>query len=66
LFFATPELNAQTHAVRGTVSDAENGLTISGGSILIKNSKRGQTVDSNGHFNILANGNDILIFSRVG
>jgi TonB-linked SusC/RagA family outer membrane protein len=66
LFFATPELNAQAQAIRGTVSDAENGSAISGGSILIKNSKRGQTVDSNGHFNILANGNDILIFSRIG
>ncbi|MGZ3918586.1 MAG: carboxypeptidase-like regulatory domain-containing protein, partial [Flavisolibacter sp.] len=66
LFFATPEVKAQTNTVKGTVIDADNGAVISGGSIIIKSTKKGQTVDSNGHFSIVAPANGVLVISRVG
>ncbi len=61
----TPGLTRE-HTVTGTVKD-ENGEGLPGVSIMIKDTQRGTTTDTNGAFSIeIPNDNAVLIFSFVG
>lgn len=57
------------HAVRqnitGKITD-ENGLVISGVSVVIKGTKTGTSTDAKGNFSITAKAGDILVFSYTG
>lgn len=53
--------------VTGTITDASDGTTIIGASILLKGSKTGVISDVDGHFSIPVNSSkDILIVSYIG
>jgi TonB-dependent starch-binding outer membrane protein SusC len=62
--FGSMELIAQT--VRGTVTDAMDGTTLPGVSILVKGTTRGTTTDINGNYEINVAPTDILVFSFTG
>lgn len=66
MLFMGPVIYAQNKPVSGRVTDAENGAAIIGGSIKVKATTLGQSVDSSGHFTIQAPPNGILIFSCIG
>ena len=57
---------SQELTVSGTVTDAKSGEPIPGVNILVKNTSNGVTTDFDGHYEIQANQNDVLIFSFIG
>lgn len=60
-------LHAQTHAVQGTVKDAENGLGIPGATVLEQGTLNGTTTDFDGKYLInVSSPNATLEFSFVG
>jgi Ca-activated chloride channel family protein len=52
--------------IKGTVTAKEDGLSIPGVSVTIKNSRLGTTTDIDGKYQIEASDKDILVFSFVG
>lgn len=60
------QVSAQTVTVRGTVSSAEDGVTLPGASILVKGTTRGVTTDVEGNYQIQAEKGEILVFSFIG
>jgi iron complex outermembrane receptor protein len=57
---------AQEGNVTGVVTDASNGQTLPGVTILIKGTTTGTTTDMNGNYKISVNAGDVLVFSYVG
>ena len=58
-------LFAQTSLVKGTVMDS-GGTPLPGVDVVVKNSSRGVSTDSEGNFEIRAEQGDILVFSYLG
>ncbi len=59
--------NLSARTIKGTVTGAEDGLSIPGVSVVLKhNSSVGTTTDIDGRYSIAANTNDILVFSFIG
>lgn len=56
---------AQTRMISGTIMD-ENGQSIVGASVRIKNSQVGTVSDIDGNFSLQANPEDILVISFIG
>lgn len=52
--------------VTGTVTSADDGSTLPGVSIKLKNTDRGTVTDENGNYSIQAGPNDVLQFSFIG
>ena len=57
---------AQTGEVTGTVTDASDGQTLPGVTILIKGTTIGTTTDVEGNYTIMVEPDAILVFSYVG
>ena len=57
---------AQDETISGVVTSADDGLPLPGVNVYIKKSKTATTTDFDGKFIILANKNDIIVFSYVG
>ena len=58
---------AQNRTITGLVSDAKNGETLIGVSILVKGTQLGTSTDANGKFSIVVPGNNsILVVNYVG
>ncbi|MGJ1361465.1 SusC/RagA family TonB-linked outer membrane protein [Sphingobacterium spiritivorum] len=60
-----PEEKLQQMEIKGVVRDS-SGVTLSGVSVMNKQSKKGSSTTSNGTFTISASKGDILLFSFVG
>ncbi len=56
----------QTLRITGTVTDAGDGSTLPGVSILIKGTSQGTVTDINGRYELNANSNATLVFSFIG
>lgn len=56
---------AQTNAITGTVTDANNTL-LPGVTIVIKGTVQGTITDVNGNYTLSASNDDVLIFSFIG
>ncbi len=57
---------AQEGNVTGVVTDASNGQTLPGVTILIKGTTTGTTTDMDGNYKISVSAGDVLVFSYVG
>lgn len=57
---------AQNHEVTGTVTDAETGESLPGVNILIQGTTQGTTTGIDGEYEIIADSDDVLVFSYVG
>jgi iron complex outermembrane receptor protein len=57
---------AQSGPVTGTVTDASNGQTLPGVTVLVKGTTIGTTTDINGYYSINVEPNSTLVFSFVG
>src|SRR5690606_41843533 len=64
--WAVPREALAQQTVTGTVSSADDGATLPGVTIKIKNTDRGTTTNEDGIFNIEASPNDVLVFSFIG
>ena len=64
LFFSASAAVSQKLKVEGTVTG--DGILLPGVSISIKGNQIGAVTDFDGNFEILANKNDVLVFSYVG
>ncbi|MBI9054904.1 MAG: von Willebrand factor type A domain-containing protein [Bacteroidales bacterium] len=58
--------SVSARTIKGTVTAKEDGLSIPGVSVTIKNSRLGITTDIDGKYQIEASDKDILVFSFVG
>jgi len=60
-------VSAQNRSLSGVVSDAKNGATLIGVSILVKGTNQGTSTDANGKFSIAVPGNKaVLVINYVG
>lgn len=59
-------LFAQTIRVTGRVTDASDGTTLPGVTVMIQGTTRGTVTDANGNFSIDVASNGVLVFSYVG
>jgi TonB-linked SusC/RagA family outer membrane protein len=60
-------VSAQNRSLSGVVSDAKNGVTLIGVSILVKGTNQGTSTDANGKFSIAVPGNKaVLVINYVG
>ncbi len=67
LFVTSTAVLGQQRTISGTVTDAADGKTIPGVTILIKGTSNGTTTDINGHYTLRIDDNTkILIFSFMG
>lgn len=67
LLFLSAAAFGQTRNISGTVTDAADGKTIPGATILVKGTTTGTTTDVNGKFSLKVNENaKILVFSFIG
>ena len=68
LFFLLPAglLSAQQKDIRGVVTDAADGSTLPGVSVLVKGTGSGAATDYDGNYTVKAGPDDILVFSFVG
>ncbi|MEZ5000784.1 MAG: carboxypeptidase-like regulatory domain-containing protein [Bacteroidales bacterium] len=57
---------AQQKVITGTVTSADDGMTVIGATVQIKGSSTGVTTDLDGRYSIEANTGDILVFRFVG
>lgn len=57
---------AQQIAVSGVVTDESGNIPIPGVNIVIKNTSKGAVTDFDGNYQIIANKNDVLVFSFLG
>ena len=60
------QVSAQTQTVSGTVTSAEDGMTLPGASILVKGTTAGVTTDIDGTYQISVNQGQTLVFSFIG
>ena len=65
-FFSSISLLAQEKTITGTVTGADDGLTMPGVSIVIVGSQTGTSTDFDGKFEITANEGDVLQFNFMG
>ncbi|MDX9942059.1 MAG: SusC/RagA family TonB-linked outer membrane protein [Bacteroidales bacterium] len=66
MLLMTVQLLGQARQVTGTVTDALDGTTLIGVTVLIKGTTTGATTDINGRYQINASPADVLIFRFVG
>lgn len=59
-------VHAQSNSITGSVTDATDGSTLPGVSIVIKGTLQGTTTDSNGNYTIVAASDQTLVFSYIG
>lgn len=59
-------MNAQTITVTGIVTDAADGTSITGCSVVNNRSKSGAITDVNGRYSIQAQKGDVLLFRFIG
>ncbi len=64
-FIQSSAIYAQ-NTVSGTVTDSEDGSTIVGATVLVKNTTNGITTDINGHYTLSVPDGTTLVFSFVG
>ncbi|MDR0831063.1 MAG: carboxypeptidase-like regulatory domain-containing protein, partial [Prevotellaceae bacterium] len=57
---------AQSLAVTGTVTDADDASTLPGVNVVVKNTTNGTVTDIDGRYQITANRGDIIVFSFTG
>src|ERR1700753_1689641 len=57
---------AQTATVKGKVTDASNGETLIGVSVIVKGTTNGTQTDVNGSYSLNAPSNATLVFSYIG
>ncbi len=57
---------AQTRTIRGLVTDRNDGVSLAGVTVLIKNTTTGTSTDTQGEYAIQAKSTDILVFSFIG
>jgi len=57
---------SQTGTVTGTITDAGDGLSLPGATVIIKGTARGTATDLNGNFSVEVEPNTTLIFSYIG
>lgn len=62
----TTNVFAQSRAITGVVTDAVNGESLIGVSIVIKGTTIGAVSDIKGNFTLEANSGDVLLFSFIG
>lgn len=65
LISCTYTLMAQQRTITGTVRDAD-GATLSGVTVLVKNTTIGTVTDAQGKYTIQAGANNVLVFSFIG
>jgi iron complex outermembrane receptor protein len=66
LFWGSMSAFAQTGQVTGTVTDAGDGTTLPGASVVVKGTVTGTVTDINGKYSISVSPNATLVFSFVG
>ncbi|MGY3052437.1 TonB-linked SusC/RagA family outer membrane protein [Pedobacter sp. UYEF25] len=68
LFFIllTTFVDAQEINVKGKVSSADDGSSLPGVSVFVKETKKGVSTDPDGNFSLSANKGDILVFTFIG
>jgi TonB-linked SusC/RagA family outer membrane protein len=66
LFWGSLSAFAQSGQVTGTVTDAGDGTTLPGASVVVKGTVTGTVTDINGKFSITVSPNATLVFSFVG
>lgn len=66
LLFGSFSLLAQTGPVTGTLTDAKDGTTLPGATVVIKGTARGAATDIDGKFTITVDNGAVLVFSYVG
>ena len=64
--FGTVTVFAQTGEVTGTVTDASDGTTLPGATIVVKGTVRGTVTDIDGNYGISVGPNTTLVFSFIG
>ncbi|MBT1705716.1 SusC/RagA family TonB-linked outer membrane protein [Chryseosolibacter indicus] len=57
---------AQSNTITGTVISASNNTPLPGVTVALKGKSRGTVTDSDGRFSIVAEPNDVLVFSFIG
>lgn len=62
----TPQPEVQAISVSGTVTDATTSQPLPGVNIIVKSTARGTTSDANGHYSLIVEEDDILVFSFIG
>lgn len=65
-FLISIQLTAQQKTIKGTVTDALNGLPLAGVTIMIKGTTIGVQTNFDGEYSIMAQINDVLNFTYVG
>ena len=66
LLFALLSVSAQERQVTGMVTDFSDGSTLPGVTVMVKETNRGVITDNQGRYEIMADPNDILVFSFLG
>ncbi len=66
LFLLLFGFSAYSQAIRGTVSDSENGDPLIGVNVTVKGSTTGTVTDIDGKFEIQASAGAVLVFSYIG
>lgn len=59
-------LQAQSQTITGVISDAENGETLIGATVIVKGTSVGTVTDIDGTYSLQASPGDILVFSFTG
>ncbi|MBL7472392.1 SusC/RagA family TonB-linked outer membrane protein [Robertkochia sediminum] len=62
----TQWVQAQSQTVSGTVTDAVNGIPLTGVSVAVKGTTVGTTTDFDGNYSITVDGESVLVFSFIG
>jgi TonB-linked SusC/RagA family outer membrane protein len=66
LLFAGVSLYGQTIRITGTVTDATDGATLPGVTVVVKGTSHGTTTGPDGNYEITADANAVLVFSFIG
>lgn len=66
ILFVSASLFGQDIRITGTVTDAANGETIPGASVVVKGTTQGSITDIDGRYEITTSSNAVLVFSFVG
>ena len=66
VFFQAADLFAQERLVTGTVTAAEDGMSLPGVNVIIKGTNTGTITDMDGNYSIEVPDNATLVFSSVG
>lgn len=65
-FLFVVNMNAQQKEVRGTVTDADNGMPLPGATVVIEGTSEGTATNVDGQFSIRASQGDVLVVTFVG